>query len=181
MNTKIVLNDRDLENADIIGSKRFHENKKHQRTMSWNLKKMTTPDRDILGAQGEIAFEKWCLEHDLHYTADYLNTQIRSSAQDSGDGTLFLNRRPFSIEIKTTTAKDPHLIIPEYQMKNPKDIYILLKKTSSSSFKLMGFITPEMLEDFYDDSCLHTVNTCYRAHWSHLIGDLQQLSTLGDT
>ena len=61
MPTIITLDDRDLENADIIGSKRFHENKKHQRTMSWNLKKMQTPERDILGVQGEIAFEKWCI------------------------------------------------------------------------------------------------------------------------
>jgi hypothetical protein len=180
MNKKITLDDRDLENADIIGSKRFQENKKHQKTMSWNLKKMTNADRDILGVQGEIAFEKWCHENEYLYNSDYENTQIRSSAEDIGDGTIFINRRPYSVEIKTTTAKDPHLIVPEYQMKNPKDIYVLIKKTSISNFKIMGFIVPDMLEEYYDDSCINTCNTCYRAHWSNLIQDFEDLVNLYD-
>jgi len=178
MNKQISLDDRELEEADIIGTKRFQENQKRQLTMSWDLKKMKTSDRDILGAQGEIAFDKWCQQHDILYQSDHHNTQCRSSAEDKGDGTIFINRQPYSVEVKTTTAKDPHLIIPAYQMKNPKDIYILLKKTSHTGFKLMGFITPDILEDFYDESLEHTCNTCYRAHHRHLINDWNDLVSL---
>jgi hypothetical protein len=178
MNKKISLDDRQLENADIIGSKRFQENKKHQKTMSWNLKKMTNADRDILGVQGEIAFEQWCAENDILYNSDYENTTVRSSADDKGDGVIFINRRPYSVEVKTTTAKDPHLIVPEYQLRNPKDIYILIKKTSNSNFKIMGFTTVDMLEEYYDDSCISTCNTVYRMHWSNLIQDFEDLCTL---
>lgn len=180
MQKQIVLNDRDLEEADIIGTKRFNENKKRQLTMSWNLKKMKTADRDILGCAGEIAFERWCQENDLMYKSDYLNTECRSSIEDDGDGVIFLNRRPYSVEVKTTTAKDPHLIIAEYQLKNPKDIYVLIKKTSDTKFKIMGFTTPDFLEDYYDDSFEHTCNTCYRMHHRHLIQDIEDLMNLYD-
>ena len=146
--------------------------------MSWNLKKMREPSRDILGVQGEIAFEKWCAEHDILYTSDYHNTHCRSAADDTGDGTIFINRQAYSVEVKTTTAKDPSLIIPEYQMKNPKDIYLLIRKTSDTKFKLLGFTTPDLLEDYYDDSCLHTVNTCYRMHNRHLVQDWEDFTSL---
>lgn len=178
MQKQILLDDRDLETADLIGHKRFQENKKHQKTMSWNLKKMKTADRDCLGAQGEIAWEKWCLQHGIDYTPDYHNTQCRSATTDPGDGTLFLHRQAYSVEIKTTTAKDPHLIIPAYQFKHPKDIYILIKKTSETKFKLMGFTIPTEIDQYWDDSCLHTVNTCYRMHHRHLIGDWEDFTSL---
>ncbi len=178
MQKQIVLDDRDLETADIIGSKRFNENKKHQKTMSWNLKKMHNADRDIQGVAGELAFDKWCKENEIMYNSDYENTQCRSSVDDEGDGTIFLNRKPFSVEVKTTTAKDPHLIVPEYQLKKPKDIYVLIRKLSTSKFKIMGFSTPDMLEDYYDDTCLTTCNSCYRMHHSHLIQDIEDLINL---
>jgi hypothetical protein len=174
----ITLDDRDLENADIIGSKRFNENKKRQLTMSWNLKKMQNADRDILGTQGEIAFEKWCHENDLMYQSDWENTECRTSKDDNGDGIIFINRQAYTVEVKTTTAKNPHLIIPEYQFKNQKDIYVLIKKTSNSKFKIMGFIRPDELEDFYDDSCQTTVNTCYKAHYSHLCPEWEEFVEL---
>jgi len=169
MNKYIILNDRDLEEADIIGTKRFNENKKRQLTMSWNLKKMTDSSRDILGCEGEIAFNKWCDENNILYNSDYENTECRSSTEDKGDGIIFINRKPFSVEVKVTTAKDPHLIIPEYQMRNAKDIYVLIKKTSHSKFKIMGFTIPDQIEDYYDDSCEFTCNTAYRMHNNHLV------------
>ena len=178
MQRQIVLDDRELEEADIIGAKRFNENKKRQLTMSWNLKKMSTADRDILGVQGELAFAKWTQMMELLYNADYQNTQCRSSSEDNGDGIIFINRKPYSVEVKTTTARDPHLIIPEYQFKNQKDIYVLIKKTANSKFKIMGFMRPEELEDYYDCSCENTVNTCYRAHSSHLVQDWEDFVAL---
>ncbi len=178
MQKQITLDERELEEADIIGTKRFNENKKRHKTMSWNLKKMQNADRDILGTQGEIAFEKWCLENELEYQADYQNTQCRASVDDKGDGIMFINRQAYSVEVKTTTAKDPHLCVAEYQMKNPKDIYVLIRKISNSKFKVMGFITPEDLEDYYDDTCQHTVNTCYRVNHRHLAQDWEDFITL---
>jgi hypothetical protein len=172
MNKIIVLDDRELEEAEIIGEKRFRENQKYQRTMSWNNKKMKDASRDVLGAEGEIAFEKWCNENNIHYVADYKNTENRSSKEDKGDGILFVNRMPFSVDVKTTTSKNPHLNVPEYQLtNNPKDVYVLIKKISESKFKILGFATPEILEDHYDESCLHTVNTCFSMCNKDLIQD----------
>jgi len=178
MQKQIVLDDRDLETADIIGSKRFNENKKHQKTMSWNLKKMHNASRDIQGAQGEIAFEKWCKENEIEYQADYENTQCRNAMEDEGDGRIFINRQAYSVEVKTTHVKDPHLIVPEYQMKNPKDIYVLIRKTAETKFKIMGFTVPEELEDYYDCDCIHTTNTCYRMHHLHLIQDWEDFISI---
>jgi hypothetical protein len=78
------------------------------------------------------------------YNSDYENTDCRSSSEDEGDGVIFINRQAYSVEIKTTTAKDPHLLIPEYQLRNPKDIYVLIKKISETKFKIMGFTVPEI-------------------------------------
>ena len=172
MNKLIVLDDRKLEEAEIIGEKRFQNNKKHQKTMSWNLKKMKDASRDILGAQGEIAFDQWCTENNLFYNSDHENTQCRTTIEDQGDGTIFINQKPYSVEIKTTTASNPHLIIPQYQLEqSPKDIYVLIKKTANSKFKILGFTVPEQLEDFFDDTCTITCNTCYRMCNTHLIQD----------
>ncbi len=179
MNKLIILDDRELEEAEIIGEKRFRENQKHQKTMSWNNKKMKDASRDILGAEGEVAFEKWCIENNIHYDADYKNTENRSSKEDLGDGILFFNRTPFSVDVKTTSSKNPHLTIPEYQLtNNAKDIYILIKKINENKFKILGFATPELLEDYYDDSCLHTVNTCFRMCNQDLIQDFEDFCNI---
>jgi hypothetical protein len=180
MNKLICLDDRELEEAEIIGSKRFNENKKNKKTMSWNLKKQVNSDRDCLGVAGELAFNKFCDENDIMYNSDHENTECRSSMEDKGDGVIFLNRRPYSVEVKTTNARDPYLIIPEYQLKNPKDIYVLIRKVSNTKFKIMGFTLPDILEDYYDDSLLMTVNTCYRMHHSKLIQNLEEIANMFD-
>ena len=178
MQKQITLDERELEIADIVGTKRFQENRKRNRTMSWNLKKMKDASRDIQGCAGELAFDKWCQEHEIEYIPDWENTQCRSAMEDEGDGKVFINRQAYSVEVKTTSVKDPHLIVPEYQMKNPKDIYVLIRRTSDTKFKIMGFTVPEELEDYYDCDCVHTTNTCYRMHHRHLAQDWEDFIKL---
>ena len=171
MNKQIVLDSRELEEAEIIGTKRFQANKKKHKSMSFDNKKQKDSSRDILGVEGEIAFEKWCIENSINYISDYENVECRSSKEDNGDGTIYLNRKLLTVEVKTTTAKNPHLVVAEYRLVNPSNIYVLIRKMSDSKFKVMGFATPELLEDYYDDTYEHTVNRCYRMCHTHLIQD----------
>lgn len=127
---------------------------------------------DVIGALGELVF------------AEAFGLQVRVSAPhgDGGvDWAIEIHGQPLLLDVKATDEKDPCLMVPDYEIDKPTDVYVLVQWFHNHG-RILGWEHRAILRCMPKHDFGRGVPTHYR-HWTQLrrVVQLAELLAMRDS